>query len=76
MTAEEFARRLHEATVRALACARELVVNEVPDEHRFDIVIKPTQAYYLVALEAVADRPLVSVFRQWLLSEAVKVREG
>ncbi|WP_313953644.1 transcriptional regulator GcvA [Accumulibacter sp.] len=42
----------------------------------FDIVIKPTQAYYLVALEAVADRPLVSVFRQWLLSEAVKVREG
>jgi hypothetical protein len=37
----EFARRLHEASARAIACARDLIVNQVPDECRFDIVITP-----------------------------------
>ena len=41
----------------------------------FDIVIRRPQAYYLVVPEAVADRPLVSVFRHWLRSEAAKVAE-
>ncbi|MBK7676763.1 transcriptional regulator GcvA [Accumulibacter sp.] len=41
----------------------------------FDIVIRRTQAYYLVVPEAVADRPIVSAFRQWLRSEAAKVAE-
>jgi len=41
VTREEFARRLHEATLRALAVARELIANQVPDEVRYDIVIKP-----------------------------------
>jgi hypothetical protein len=41
VTREEFARRLHEATQSALGYARELLVNEVPDDYRFDIVIKP-----------------------------------
>jgi LysR family glycine cleavage system transcriptional activator len=41
----------------------------------FDIVIRRTQAYYLVVPEAVADRPIVSVFRHWLRSEAAKVAE-
>jgi hypothetical protein len=41
VTREEFARRLHEAAVRAIAFARELIVNQVPDEYRFDIVIVP-----------------------------------
>jgi LysR family glycine cleavage system transcriptional activator len=41
----------------------------------FDIVIRRTQAYYLVVPEAVADRPIVSAFRRWLRSEAVKVAE-
>ncbi|HEY5927361.1 MAG TPA: hypothetical protein VIV11_37010 [Kofleriaceae bacterium] len=41
MTREEFARRLHEAALRSIAFARELIVNQVPDEYRFDIVIKP-----------------------------------
>jgi hypothetical protein len=41
MTRAEFARRLHEAAMRALAFARELVVNDVPDDHRFDLFIKP-----------------------------------
>jgi DNA-binding transcriptional LysR family regulator len=41
----------------------------------FDIVIRRTQAYYLVVPEAVADRPIVSVFRDWLRSEAAKVAE-
>ncbi len=41
----------------------------------FDIVIRRPQAYYLVVPEAVADRPIVSAFRQWLRSEAVKVAE-
>jgi len=41
VTREEFARRLHAAAVRVLAYARELVVNSVPDEYRFDIRIVP-----------------------------------
>ncbi|HCZ15785.1 MAG TPA: transcriptional regulator GcvA [Accumulibacter sp.] len=41
----------------------------------FDIVIRGPQAYYLVVAEAVADRPVVSVFREWLLGEAAKVQE-
>jgi len=41
----------------------------------FDIVIRRTQAYYLVVPEAVAERPIVSAFRQWLRSEAAKVAE-
>jgi LysR family glycine cleavage system transcriptional activator len=42
----------------------------------FDIVIHRTQAYCLVVPEAVADRPIVSVFREWLLGEATQVVEG
>jgi hypothetical protein len=61
VTAEEFARRLHEATVRALACARELVVNEVPDEHRFDIVIKPHGPW---EEGAPVDPPLMELWRR------------
>jgi LysR family glycine cleavage system transcriptional activator len=41
----------------------------------FDIVIRRTQAYYLVVPEAVADRPIVNVFRSWLRGEAAKVAE-
>lgn len=41
----------------------------------FDIIIRRTQAYYLVVPQAVADRPIVNVFRQWLLSEAAQVAE-
>jgi LysR family transcriptional regulator, glycine cleavage system transcriptional activator len=39
----------------------------------FDIVIRRPQAYFFVAPEAVADRPIVRVFREWLLEEAAKV---
>lgn len=41
----------------------------------FDIVIRRTQAYYLVAPEAIADRPIVNGFRRWLRSEAATVAE-
>lgn len=41
----------------------------------FDILIRRTEAYHLVVPEAVAERPVVSVFRRWLLGEAAKVRE-
>ena len=41
----------------------------------FDIVIRRTQAYYLVVPEAVADRPIVNVFRNWLRGEAAKVAD-
>ena len=41
----------------------------------FDIIIRRTQAYFLVVPEAVADRPVVSAFRGWLLGEAAKVAE-
>ncbi|MBL8393575.1 MAG: transcriptional regulator GcvA [Candidatus Accumulibacter sp.] len=41
----------------------------------FDLVIRRTQAYYLVVPEAVADRPIVDAFRQWLRREAAKVAE-
>jgi len=41
----------------------------------FDIVIRRPQAYYLVVPEAVADRPVVSAFRRWLLDAVSKVRE-
>jgi LysR family glycine cleavage system transcriptional activator len=39
----------------------------------FELVIRRTQAYYLVVPEAVADRPPVQAFRRWLLREAAKV---
>lgn len=41
----------------------------------FDIIIRRTQAYYLVAPEAIADRPIVNAFRRWLRSEASTVAE-
>lgn len=40
----------------------------------FDHVIRRPQAYFLVAPEAVADRPIVRVFRDWLLNEVAQVR--
>ena len=46
MTRAELARRLHEATTRTLAFAREIIVNDVPDDHRFDIIIKPHGALH------------------------------
>ncbi|HNH23650.1 MAG TPA: LysR family transcriptional regulator, partial [Accumulibacter sp.] len=42
----------------------------------FDIVIRRAQAYYLVVPEAIADRPIVSIFRRWLVTEATKVPEN
>jgi LysR family glycine cleavage system transcriptional activator len=39
----------------------------------FGIVIHRPQAYFLVIPEAVADRPVVRAFREWLLEEAAKV---
>ena len=39
----------------------------------FDIVIRRPQAYYLVAPEAVAERPVVRTFREWILSEVAKM---
>lgn len=39
----------------------------------FDLVIRRPQAYFLVVPEAVAERPLVRMFRAWLLDEAAKV---
>jgi len=39
----------------------------------FDIVIQRPQSYFLVTPEAVADRPVVCSFRDWLLGEAAKV---
>ncbi|MBL8397018.1 MAG: transcriptional regulator GcvA [Candidatus Accumulibacter sp.] len=41
----------------------------------FDIVIRRRQAYYLIVPEAIADRPIVSIFRRWLVNEAAKVPE-
>jgi len=41
----------------------------------FDILIRRTQAYYLVAPEAIAERPIVNAFRRWLCSEAATVAE-
>ena len=41
----------------------------------FELVIRRTQAYYLVVPEAVAERPPVQSFRQWLLREAAKVAQ-
>lgn len=40
----------------------------------FDTVIRRPQAYFLVAPEAVAERPVVRVFREWLLAEVAGVR--
>jgi LysR family glycine cleavage system transcriptional activator len=60
------------------ACLKPLVEAEVAAGRLvvpFDIIIRRTQAYYLVVPEAVADRPIVNVFRQWLLSEAAQVAE-
>lgn len=36
----------------------------------FDIAVGQHYAYYLVTSEAIADRPAVKAFRQWLLAEA------
>ena len=36
----------------------------------FDIVIRRPQAYFLVIPEALAERPVVRAFREWLLDEA------
>lgn len=41
----------------------------------FAIDIRRPQAYFLVTPEAVADRPVVRAFREWLLDEAAKVQE-
>lgn len=40
----------------------------------FETVIRRPQAYFLVAPEAVAERPVVRVFRAWLLAEVAGVR--
>lgn len=40
----------------------------------FDILIRRPQAYYLVTPEAVAERPVIGAFREWLLKEAAKVQ--
>ena len=41
----------------------------------FDIVVRRPQAYFLVTPEAVAERPVIHAFSQWLLEEAAKVQE-
>lgn len=41
----------------------------------FDIVVRRPQAYFLVTPEAVADRPVILAFSEWLLEEANKVQE-
>lgn len=41
----------------------------------FPTVIRRPQAYFLVAPEAVAERPVVRVFRAWLLNEVAGVRD-
>lgn len=41
----------------------------------FDIVICRPQAYFLVIPEAVSDRPVVRVFRDWMLGEVARIRE-
>lgn len=40
----------------------------------FGTVIRRPQAYFLVAPEAVAERPVVQVFRAWMLNEVSGVR--
>ena len=40
----------------------------------FDILIRRPQAYYLVIPEAVAERPVILAFREWLREEAVNVQ--
>lgn len=40
----------------------------------FDILIRRPQAYYLVIPEAVAERPVILAFREWLREEAAKVQ--
>ena len=40
----------------------------------FSTVIRRPQAYFLVVPEAVAERPVVRVFREWLLDEVAGVR--
>jgi LysR family transcriptional regulator, glycine cleavage system transcriptional activator len=40
----------------------------------FEAVIRRPQAYFLVAPEALAERPIVRVFRDWLLKEVSQVR--
>ena len=52
--------------------SRVLVADEIAEGRLlapFDIVIRRPQAYYLVTPEALADRPMVRVFRDWLLEE-------
>jgi hypothetical protein len=69
VTREELARRLREASDRALAVARELIVNQVPDERRFDVVIKPHHSGH--------DGPLVDPLLQdlWHRSRHGVIRE-
>jgi LysR family glycine cleavage system transcriptional activator len=40
----------------------------------FDILVRRPQAYYLVIPEAVAERPVIRAFREWLRAEAAKVQ--
>jgi LysR family glycine cleavage system transcriptional activator len=41
----------------------------------FKIAIQQPYAYYLVTPEAISGRPAVEAFRQWLLAEAVAIKE-
>ena len=41
----------------------------------FATVIRRPQAYFLVAPEAMADRPIVKVFRAWLLNQVAEVAD-
>ena len=42
----------------------------------FDITVGQNHAYYLVVPEAVAERPTVQAFRNWLLAEALVEESG
>ena len=63
-----------------VALASRLLVDAEIAEGRliapFDTVIRRPQAYWLVAPEAVADRPIVAVFRDWLLTEVARTVEA
>jgi LysR family glycine cleavage system transcriptional activator len=41
----------------------------------FDIIVRRPMAYFFVAPEAVAERPIVQAFRDWLLVEAAAVAD-
>ena len=59
-----------------VALASRLLVDSEIAEGRliapFETVIRRPQAYWFVAPEAVADRPIVAVFRSWLLGEVAR----